>query len=136
MLIYGLLQSMASGGAVAISLLNDAQCPLVGVAVASTFLPPHITSGLLWAYSCHLEWRGLSQDLDLYNGTYSNGEPILEYLKPSWEPIGRYRPHFYADMRYESLALSGVSLLLTYVNVIGMIIVTYAMLWVSIPGTM
>jgi hypothetical protein len=117
---------MGAGGAVAISLLNNAQCPLVGVAVASTFLPPHINAGLLWAYACHLQWRGLSQDYVPYNT--STGEVV--YLKMAWIPDPNYKPHFNNDMRYECLFLSGVSVLLTYVNVIGMISIAYIMLWV------
>lgn len=127
-LIYGLLQAMGAGGAVAITLLNDAQCPLVGVAVASTFLPPHINTGLLWAYACHLQWRGLGQDYITYNTT--SGHSIIS--KPAWRPQEKYNVHYYEDMRYESIALGGVSLLLTYVNVIGMIFVAYIMLWVSL----
>ncbi|XP_074602663.1 uncharacterized protein LOC141856278 isoform X2 [Brevipalpus obovatus] len=125
-LIYGLLQAMGAGGAVAISLLNDAQGPLVGVAVASTFLPPHVNTGLLWAYACHLEWRGLNEGYVLHNvsGTITR-------MKPSWIPQNGYTPHYYDDMRYESLALGGFSLCLTYLNVIGMIFVCYIMLWMK-----
>ena len=119
---------MGAGGAVAISLLNNAQCPLVGVAVASSFLPPHINAGLLWAYACHLQWRGLSQNYIPYN----TSEGKIEYLKLAWIPNPKYQVHFYYDMRYESLYLSGVSLLLTYVNVIGMISIAYIMLWVCL----
>lgn len=118
---------MAAGGAVAITLLNDAQCALVGVAVASTFLPPHINTGLLWAYACHLEFRGLSQEYVYYNDSGN-----FELMKPAWIPQSGYKPHYYDDMRYESIALGGVSLLLTYVNVIGMIFVAFIMLWVHI----
>lgn len=120
---------MAAGGAVAITLLNDAQCPLVGVAVASTFLPPHINTGLLWAYTCHLEWRGLGQDYVAYNASGT-----IVHFKPAWIPQSGYKVHYYDDMRYESLALGGVSLILTYVNVVGMIFVAYIMLWVSCEG--
>lgn len=120
---------MASGGAVAITLLNDAQCPLVGVAVASTFLPPHINTGLLWAYSCHLEWRGLGQDYVTHNTT--DGRNLT--MKPAWIPQANYKTHYYDDMRYESIALGGVSLILTYINVVGMIFVAYIMLWVGLP---
>ncbi|XP_015782992.1 uncharacterized protein LOC107360786 [Tetranychus urticae] len=127
-LIYGLLQAMGAGGAVAITLLNDAQCPLVGVAVASTFLPPHINTGLLWAYACHLQWRGMAQDFITYNST-STGQLVT--LKPAWRPQEKYTVHYYEDMRYETIALGGVSLLLTYVNVVGMIFVAYIMLWLK-----
>ena len=125
-LIYGLLQAMGAGGAVAISLLNDAQGPLVGVAVASTFLPPHVNTGLLWAYACHLEWRGLGEEYVLHNVSGT-----IRRMKPSWIPQRGYTPHYYDDMRYESLALGGFSLCLTYLNVVGMIFVCYIMLWVS-----
>lgn len=61
---YGALQALAAGGAIAVTLLNDNQAALVGVAVASTFLPPFINTGLLWAYATHIqvaEWFAIVQ---------------------------------------------------------------------------
>lgn len=64
------------------------------------------------------------------NTVYYNASGTFMPMKPAWIPQKEYKPHYYDDMRYESVALGGVSLLLTYVNVIGMIFVASIMLWV------
>ena len=56
---YAALQASAAGVAVALSLLGNNQCAIVGVAISSTFLPPFTNTGLLWAYVCHICWRGM-----------------------------------------------------------------------------
>ncbi|KAI1290849.1 hypothetical protein HDE_07844 [Halotydeus destructor] len=114
---YGLLQALAAGGAVSVTLLNDNQAALVGVAVASTFLPPFINSGLLWAYTTHITIRGHHQT-NMVTFNYS-GESYT--LPEAWAPLGDYQPTYYADQRWEFMALSGVSMLYTLVNIVGMI---------------
>ena len=83
----------------------------MGVAVASTFLPPFINTGILWAYATHIQVRGHYQtDLRVFN--YSDK---LYKLPPAWAPMDGYTPVYYADMRWEFMALSGVSMLYTAV---------------------
>ncbi|RWS05082.1 hypothetical protein B4U79_08841 [Dinothrombium tinctorium] len=122
-LIYGALQAMAAGGAVAVSLLNNNQAALVGVAVASTFLPPFINTGLLWAYSAHLQMRGLKENFEIVN---ISGTVVK--MKPSWIPQEGYQFVFHFDMRDECLALGGVSLIYTMVNVVCMLVIAYIIL--------
>ncbi|RWS26052.1 hypothetical protein B4U80_11055, partial [Leptotrombidium deliense] len=121
---YGALQALAAGGAIAVTLLNNNQAALVGVAVASTFLPPFINSGLLWAYAIHLEARGAREEY--INVNVSNNEIVP--MKPSWVPQPGYVTVHYFDMRYECVALGGVSLLYTLVNVVCMLIAAYLIL--------
>lgn len=124
---YGALQALAAGGAISVTLLNDNQAALVGVAVASTFLPPFINTGLLWAYATHIQCRGLLQDAILQNST---GPLAASFrLPPAWAPAPGYMPVYYNDMRWEMMALSGVSMLYTFVNVICMIAMGVLLLW-------
>lgn len=122
-LIYGTLQALAAGGAIAVTLLNDNQAALVGVAVAATFLPPFINTGILWSYAAHLQIRGLSEEIRSFN---INGENYL--LKPSWAPQDAYEVHYYYDMRLENLCLGGVSMIYTFVNVVFMLLAAYLLL--------
>lgn len=120
---YGTLQAAAAGGAVAVTLLQDNKAALVGVAVVSTFLPPFINSGLLWAYAVHLQIRGLGQPIEpviIRNQTF--------FLKNAWIPADGYKIIHSPDMRIECLALSGVSMVYTLVNVIFMLIVAFILL--------
>jgi hypothetical protein len=123
---YGALQALAAGGAIAVTLLNDNQAALVGVAVASTFLPPFINTGLLWAYATHITIRGHGQPFEWYNGT---GRPIL--MKKAWIPSPGYEPAHYQDMRWEIMALSGVSMIYTLVNIVCMLAMAYVILRVK-----
>ena len=125
---YGALQALAAGGAIAVTLLNDNQAALVGVAVASTFLPPFINTGLLWAYATHITVKGQGQKLEWYNSTFE-GKPIL--LKRAWMPDPGYEPLHYEDMRWEIMALSGVSMIYTLVNIICMLVMAYVILRVK-----
>ena len=125
-LIYGFLQASAAGGAIAVTLLNDNQAALVGVAVASTFLPPFINTGLLWAYATHITIRGHGQSLkkhEFNNHTY--------FLKDAWLPNPGYEPKHYYDQRWEFMALSGVSMIYTLVNIICMLVMAYLFLRVK-----
>lgn len=54
-------------------------------------------------------------------GTYHNN-PIqynhsgeIYYLPEAWLPMGEYKPVYYVDMRWEFMALSGVSMIYTFV---------------------
>ena len=124
---YGALQALAAGGAIAVTLLNDNQAALVGVAVASTFLPPFINTGLLWAYATHITIRGHGQAFEWYNGT--SGKPSL--MKKAWMPSEGYEPIHYEDMRWEFMALSGVSMIYTLVNIVCMLAMAYVILRVK-----
>lgn len=124
---YGALQALAAGGAIAVTLLNDNQAALVGVAVASTFLPPFINTGLLWAYATHITIRGQGQTFEWYNGT--TGKPSL--MKKAWIPSEGYEPIHYQDMRWEIMALSGVSMIYTLVNIVCMLAMAYVILRVK-----
>lgn len=110
---FGALQASAAGGAVALSLLNNNQCAIVGVAVSSTFLPPMINVGILWSYVCHLSWRGTDQEFKAFN---ISGEFIR--MKPAWAPMEGYTPLYYADMRWECMYMSFVSVIFCYINVV------------------
>lgn len=125
-LIYGFLQASAAGGAIAVTLLNDNQAALVGVAVASTFLPPFINTGLLWAYATHITVRGQSQSLKEY---VHNNQTFM--LKPAWMPNPGYEPKHYIDQRWEFMALSGVSMIYTLVNIVCMLVMAYLFLRVK-----
>jgi len=122
-LIYGALVALPSGGAIAVTLLNDNQAALVGVAVASTFLPPFINTGLLWALSTHLQIRSLSEKIVPLNisGTIMN-------MKPSWAPQEGYNVVYSYDMRIENALLGCVSMALTFVNVICMLLFAFILL--------
>lgn len=120
---YGALQATAAGGAIAVTLLNDNQAALVGVAVASTFLPPFINTGLLWAYATHITVRGHYEKVEPFN--YS-GQVYL--LKKSWRPNSGYEPLHYVDQRWEFIALSGVSMIYTLVNIVCMLAMAYILL--------
>lgn len=123
---YGALQALAAGGAIAVTLLNDNQAALVGVAVASTFLPPFINTGLLWAYVTHIQIRGLTQQAIRYN---TSGTTV--YLPPAWAPCSGYQYEYYFDQRWEFMALSGVSMLYTVVNIVCMLATGYLLLKVK-----
>lgn len=125
-IIYGAIVALACGGAIAVTLLNDNQAALVGVAVASTFLPPFINTGLLWALSMHLQFRGFGQDLKQYN---FSGTSI--YLKPAWAPQEGYSVVYSYDMRIENALLGVVSMILTLVNIICMLLVAFLLLKVK-----
>ncbi|RWS20558.1 hypothetical protein B4U80_04661, partial [Leptotrombidium deliense] len=112
---YGALQALAAGGAVSVTLLNNNQAALVGVAVCSTFLPPFINTGVLWVYAVHLQTRGLREDWITINDTTTG---VTYTTKPSWTPVEGYSYVYHFDMRHESLALGGVSMLYTLVNVV------------------
>lgn len=120
---YGACQGSAAGGAVAVTLLHDNYCSLVGAAVASTFLPPFINTGLLWAMAVHIQIRGNFEEIVPINisGT-------VVFLKPAWAPMSGYQPAYMMDMRKEAALLGCVSMLLTIVNVVGMIIFSYIVL--------
>lgn len=47
----GLLIATPSGVGVSIGLLNSDMCPLVGVAISASLLPPAVNTGMLLAYS-------------------------------------------------------------------------------------
>lgn len=110
---YGALQAAWAGGAIALALLSCNQCAIVGVAITSTFMPPVLNSGILWAYVCHLSWRGLNQEYQTYNVSGT-----LVEMKPAWAPMGDYTPTYYVDMRWECMYMSYISALYTYVNVV------------------
>lgn len=120
---YGALQALAAGGAISVTLLNDNQAALVGVAVASTFLPPFINTGLLWAYATHITVRGNYQDLEPF--TYE-GKSYM--LKKAWQPMKGYEVIHNVDMRWEFMALSGVSMIYTLVNIVCMLAMGYILL--------
>lgn len=124
---YGALQALASGGAIAVTLLNDNKAALVGVAVASTFLPPFINAGILWAYATHIHLNGLHQESISFN--HSNH---VYTLKEAWLPTENYEPKYMMDMRLESISLGLVSIIYTFVNVICMILMSYLILRVNI----
>lgn len=123
---YGALQALAAGGAVAVTLLNDNQAALVGVAVASTFLPPFINTGLLWAYATHLQVSRTqsterSRCSAQVRGTYYN-TPVMYNdsgtvysLPEAWLPMKDYKYVYYVDQRWEIMSLSGVSMIYTFV---------------------
>ena len=120
---YGALQATAAGGAIAVTLLNDNQAALVGVAVASTFLPPFINTGLLWAYATHITVRGHYEKIEPFN--YSGQ---VYFLKKSWRPNTGYEPLHHVDQRWEFIALSGVSMIYTLVNIVCMLGMAYILL--------
>lgn len=120
---YGALQALAAGGAISVTLLNDNQAALVGVAVASTFLPPFINTGLLWAYATHITVRGNYQDLEKFE---YNNETF--WLKKAWQPMKGYEVIHNVDMRWEFMALSGVSMIYTLVNIVCMLAMGYILL--------
>ncbi|XP_054164816.1 uncharacterized protein LOC128962466 [Oppia nitens] len=122
-IIYGIMIALPCGGAIAVTLLNDNQAALVGVAVASTFLPPFINTGLLWALSTHLQIMGLGQQPQPYNisGT-------VVYMKPAFTPQEGYSPYYSFDMRIENALLGCVSMALTGVNIVCMLIVAFIVL--------
>lgn len=119
-LIYGVMIALPCGGAIAVTLLNENHAALVGVAVASTFLPPFINTGLLWALSVHLQIKGLKQIPVPYNisGHVTN-------IRPAWAPQGGYSPVYSYDMRIENALLGCVSMALTALNIICMLVVAY-----------
>merc|ERR1719495_1601766 len=57
----GLLIAVPSGVGVSIGLLDSDMCPLVGVAISASLLPPAVNTGMLLAYS----WLG-KFDVDKY----------------------------------------------------------------------
>ncbi|RWS23687.1 hypothetical protein B4U80_10648 [Leptotrombidium deliense] len=122
---YGALQALAAGGALSVTLLNNNQAALVGVAVCSTHLPPFINAGALWAYAVHLETLGLKQH---WTSAVDEHTGVTYKMKPSWVPMHHYNYVYYFDMRYESLALGGVSMLLTLVDVICLALAAFAVL--------
>lgn len=126
-LIYGTLQALAAGGAIAVTLLNDNQAALVGVAVASTFLPPFINTGLLWAYATHITVQGHYQVLEPYEAPNN----VTYLLKKAWMPMEGYKPVHYYDQRWEFMALSGVSMIYTLVNIVCMLAMAYVILRVK-----
>ena len=119
-LIYGAMIALPCGGAVAVSLLHSNYGALVGVAVASTFQPPFVNAGMLWAMAAHLQARGIWQTTVPYNISGN-----LLYMKPAWAPQAAYTPVYSYDMRIENSLLACVSMALTAVNVISMLIVAY-----------
>lgn len=114
--VMGALQASAAGGAVALSLLSNNWTALVGVAIASTFLPHATNTGLLWSYVVHLSWKGSSQADVTVNVTTSGGRTLLVTTKEAFVPLPGYNPTYSWDMRTECLHLSYVSLVNTYVN--------------------
>ncbi|CAG2118979.1 unnamed protein product, partial [Medioppia subpectinata] len=102
---------------------NENQTALVGVAVASTFLPPFINTGLLWALTTHLQIRGLHQQSVPYNMSGT-----IMYLKPAYAPQSGYTPVYSYDMRIENTLLGCVSMVLTALNIICMLVVAYIVL--------
>lgn len=117
-LVMGALQASAAGGAVALSLLSNNYTAFVGVAIASTFLPHAVNTGLLWAWICHLSWRGAKEQHIFINVTTPAGVVKEVYTKPTFLPMEGYTPIYSWDMRMECLQLSYVSLLNCYVNVL------------------
>ena len=108
---YGTLQAFNAGAAVALALLGDNKCGIVGVAICSTFLPPITNTGVLWAYVCHLSWRGFNEQWQTYN---ISGE--MWVMKPSFLPETGYDWTWYPDMRWEAMYLSWISAVYTYIN--------------------
>ena len=122
-IVYGILLALPCGGAIAVTLLNENHAALVGVAVASTFLPPFINTGLLWAMAVHLQIRGLSQQIETYN---ISGQVFN--LKPAWVPQQGYSVIYSNDMRKENALLGCMSMALTGVNIVCMLLVAYVVL--------
>ncbi|CAG2162246.1 unnamed protein product [Oppiella nova] len=122
-LIYGVMIALPCGGAIAVTLLNDNQAALVGVAVASTFLPPFINTGLLWALTTHLQIKGNRQPTLPYN---ISGQIV--YTKLAYVPQTGYTPVYSHDMRIENTLLGCVSMALTALNIICMLVVAYIVL--------
>ena len=125
-LIYGVMIALPCGGAIAVTLLNENHAALVGVAVASTFLPPFINTGLLWALSVHLQIKGLTQ----HNVPFNISGHILN-TRPAWAPQSGYVPVYSLDMRVENALLGCVSMVLTALNIICMLVIAYITLKVS-----
>ena len=118
-LVMGALQASFAGGAVALGLLTNNYTALVGVAIASTFLPHATNCGLLWAYTCHLSWRGMREEtIETKVINPIDNETMSVEIKPAFLPQPGYQPVYSYDMRWECMQLSYVSLLNTYVNVI------------------
>ena len=114
--VMGALQASAAGGAVALSLLSNNWTALVGVAIASTFLPHASNCGLLWSYLVHLCWKASGQPDITVNMTTPEGHMVLMTTKKAFLPLPRYKPTYSFDMREECLHLSFISLVNTYVN--------------------
>lgn len=110
---YGVMQASWAGGAIALGLLSQNATVIVGVAITSTFMPPITNTGILWAWVCHISWRGLGQDYQAYNYTGT-----IYMMKPAWAPYQGYTPLYYPDMRWECMYMSYISAIYTYVNVI------------------
>ena len=117
-LVMGALQALAAGGAVALSLLSNNFTVFVGVAIASTFLPHATNTGLLWAWICHLSWRGQNYDWIHKNVTTVSGETKLVWTKEVFLAQEGYTPIYSYDMRWECMNLSYISLLNCYTNVV------------------
>ena len=117
--------ALPCGGAVAVSLLNKASTPLVGIGVASTFLPPFINAGVLWGLATHNQIRGINQIPVPFNMSGT-----IVYLRPAYAPQAGYIPTYSYDMRVENALLACVSMALTMVNVICMLVVAIVFLWV------
>ena len=125
-LIYGVMIAFPCGGAIAVTLLHENSCALVGVALASTFMPPVVNCGQLWALSCHYQMRGVWQPMIPYNisGT-------IYHMKPAWAPQATYSPIYSYDMRIETALLGCVSIALTALNVLFLWLGCVIILWVG-----
>ena len=117
-LVMGALQATAAGGAVALGLLSNNMTAIVGVAIASTFLPHAANTGLLWAWICHLSWRGMNYPYIQKNVTTVSGQEKLVWTKEVFLAQEGYTPLYSYDMRWECMNLSYISLLNCYVNVL------------------
>ncbi|KAF7267288.1 uncharacterized protein LOC143196408 [Rhynchophorus ferrugineus] len=94
----GALIAILSGAAVALGILSDNIASLVGVAISTSLMPPAVNTGLLWSLSC------------------------IYYLKGS-DATTRYSSLTHTDYysknsTIELLTLGGVSICLTFVNII------------------
>lgn len=125
----GTLVCLPAGGAVAVTLLNNNQLALVGVAIASTFMPPMICCGLLFSLSCHLHIRGLGEELELHNYTDpKTGNMTFEWLKPSWVPHDGYEAVWFHDLRLECAMLALFNFIYSWINVFSMLLMCYIVL--------
>ncbi|XP_018336185.1 uncharacterized protein LOC108744740 [Agrilus planipennis] len=91
----GCLIALLSGAAVALGILGDNVASLVGVAISTSLMPPAVNAGLLWSLASLYSIKG--------NDSISLSLP---------------HHHYSQDTAIELAALGGMSICLTFVNIV------------------
>lgn len=112
-LIYGAVIASAGGACLAIVLMQNNIMAMTGVAVATTFMPPLVNTGICWALAAHIQGAGIGQPWQEYT---FEGKTYM--LKEAYIPKGGYAPAYSYDIRVECLILGAISIAYHLVNVV------------------